>query len=110
MAKSNVERENNTVTFEFSVTPEEFEKALERSYKKNVKKINLPGFRRGKAPRFLIEKTYGKEIFYEDAVNFIPLPSPGSTSRMTASTRRRILFSPPRSLSSPSSSLTATRA
>ena len=71
MAKSNVERENNTVTFEFSVTPEEFEKALERSYKKNVKKINLPGFRRGKAPRFLIEKTYGKEIFYEDAVNFV---------------------------------------
>ncbi len=71
MANSNVERENNTVTFEFSVTPEEFEKALERSYKKNVKKINLPGFRRGKAPRFLIEKTYGKEIFYEDAVNFV---------------------------------------
>ncbi len=68
---ANVTRENNTVTFEFSVTPEEFEKALERSYRKNVKKINLPGFRKGKAPRFLIEKTYGKEIFYEDAVNFV---------------------------------------
>ncbi len=68
---SNVEREKNTVTFEFSVTPEEFEKAVERSYRKNVKRINLPGFRKGKAPRFLIEKTYGKEVFYEDAVNFV---------------------------------------
>ncbi len=68
----NVEKtEKNTVTFEFSVTPEEFEKAVQRSYKKNVKKINLPGFRKGKAPRFLIEKTYGKEIFYEDAINFV---------------------------------------
>lgn len=68
----NVEKtEKNTVTFEFSVTPEEFEKAVQRSYKKNVKKINLPGFRKGKAPRFLIEKTYGKEVFYEDAINFV---------------------------------------
>lgn len=68
---SNLKRENNTVTFEFSVSPEEFEKGVERSYRKNVKKINIPGFRKGRAPRFLIEKTYGKEIFYEDAVNFV---------------------------------------
>lgn len=68
----NVERtEKNTVTFEFSVSPEEFEKAVQKSYKKNVKKINLPGFRKGKAPRVLIEKTYGKEVFYEDAINFV---------------------------------------
>lgn len=68
----NVEKlENNTVSFEFSVSPEEFEAAVQKSYKKNVKKINLPGFRKGKAPRMLIEKTYGKEIFYEDAINFV---------------------------------------
>lgn len=68
----NVEKlENNTVSFEFSVTPEEFEAAVQRAYKKNVKKINLPGFRKGKAPRMLIEKAYGKEIFYEDAINFV---------------------------------------
>ncbi len=63
--------ENNTVSFEFSVTPEQFEEAVQKSYKKNVKKINLPGFRKGKAPRVLIEKAYGKEIFYEDAINFV---------------------------------------
>lgn len=69
---ANVEKlENNTVSFEFSVTPEEFEKAVQRSYKKNVKKINMPGFRKGKAPRMIIEKAYGKEIFYEDAINFV---------------------------------------
>lgn len=68
----NVEKlENNTVSFEFSVTPEDFEAAVQRAYKKNVKKINLPGFRKGKAPRMLIEKAYGKEIFYEDAINFV---------------------------------------
>lgn len=63
--------ENNMVSFEFSVSPEEFEKAVQKSYKKNVKKINLPGFRQGKAPRMIIEKTYGKEVFYEDAINFV---------------------------------------
>lgn len=63
--------ENNTVSFEFSVTPEEFEAGLQKSYKKNVKKINIPGFRKGKAPRVIIERTYGKEIFYEDAINFV---------------------------------------
>lgn len=69
---ANVEKlENNTVSFEFSVTPEEFETAVQRSYKKNVKKINMPGFRKGKAPRMIIEKAYGKEIFYEDAINFV---------------------------------------
>lgn len=68
----NVEKlENNVVSFEFSVSPEQFEEAVQKAYKKNVKKINLPGFRKGKAPRILIEKAYGKEIFYEDAINFV---------------------------------------
>ena len=71
---STVEKvEKNVVSFQFSVSAEEFEKAIEKAYRKNVKKINLQGFRRGKAPRQIIERYYGKEIFYEDAIN-IALP------------------------------------
>ena len=69
---STVEKvEKNVVSFEFSVSAEEFEKGIERAYRKNVGKINIQGFRRGKAPRKLIEKYYGAEIFYEDAVNIV---------------------------------------
>ena len=68
----NVEKtDKNIVSFQFSVSPEEFEKAVQKAYKKNVKKINMPGFRKGKAPRIIIEKAYGKEVFYEDAINFV---------------------------------------
>ena len=66
---SNKEIEKNKVELEISVGAEEFEKACAAAYRKNVKKINVPGFRPGKAPRAFIEKMYGKEIFYEDAVN-----------------------------------------
>ncbi|MGN0179991.1 MAG: trigger factor [Monoglobaceae bacterium] len=69
---STVEKvDKNVVSFEFSVTAEEFEKAVERAYRKNVGKINIQGFRRGKAPRKIIEKYYGAEIFYEDAINIV---------------------------------------
>ncbi len=61
----------NVVSFEFSVSAEEFEKAVEKAYKKNVGKINIQGFRKGKAPRQIIERYYGKEIFYEDAINIV---------------------------------------
>ena len=61
----------NIVEFEFSVSGEEFAKGIETAYKKNVGKINIPGFRKGKAPRHLIEKYYGSEIFFEDAVNIV---------------------------------------
>lgn len=61
----------NIVEFEFSVSGEEFAKGIEAAYKKNVGKINIPGFRKGKAPRHLIEKYYGSEIFFEDAVNIV---------------------------------------
>ena len=68
----NVEKtDKNIVSFEFSVSPEEFEKAVQKAYKKNDKKINMPGFRKGKAPRIIIEKAYGKEVIYEDAINFV---------------------------------------
>lgn len=71
---SNVEKlENNVVSFEFVVTADQFEDAIQKAYKKNVGKITIQGFRKGKAPRAIIERYYGKEVFYEDAIN-IALP------------------------------------
>lgn len=61
--------ETNKFELEISVGAEEFEKACAKAYRKNVSKINVHGFRPGKAPRSVIEKLYGKEIFFEDAVN-----------------------------------------
>ncbi len=63
--------ETNVVELEFEVSKEDFESAMQRSYIKNVKSINIPGFRKGKAPRKIIENMYGKEIFYDDAINFV---------------------------------------
>lgn len=51
------------------VPADELEKALQNAYKKQKNKINIPGFRKGKVPRQMIEKMYGPEIFYDDAVN-----------------------------------------
>ncbi len=56
------------------VSAEEFEAAIEKAYHKNKNKMSVPGFRKGKVPRPMIEKMYGKEVFYEDAANFI-IPS-----------------------------------
>ncbi len=58
----------NQVEIEFTVEKESFAKACADSYKKNVGKLNVPGFRRGKAPRGMIEKLYGKGVFWEDAL------------------------------------------
>ena len=69
---STVEKvDKNVVSFEFSVSAEEFETGIEKAYRKNVGKINVQGFRKGKAPRKIIEKYYGAEIFYEDAINIV---------------------------------------
>ncbi|MBE7023855.1 MAG: trigger factor [Ruminococcaceae bacterium] len=69
---STVEKaEKKFVEFEFSVSGEEFKAAIEKAYRQNVGKITIPGFRRGKAPRNIIEKYYGSEIFFEDAVNIV---------------------------------------
>ena len=68
---SNKKTDTNLVELEIKVDAEAFELALQRAYKKNVGKIQVPGFRKGKAPRKIIEKMYGKECFYEDAVNDI---------------------------------------
>lgn len=63
--------ETNVVSLEIAVEAEEFEKAVQRAYLKNVKSIAMPGFRKGKAPRKLIERTYGEGVFYEDAADDI---------------------------------------
>ena len=63
-------KENNQVELSISVDQETFEKALEKSYRKNVGKMSVPGFRKGKAPRKVLEKMYGEGVFFEDAVNF----------------------------------------
>ena len=57
------------VKFTITVDAEEVEKAIERAYQKQKSKISIPGFRKGKVPRKLIEKEYGKGVFYEDAAN-----------------------------------------
>ena len=61
--------ENNMARLTIEVAAEELEKAIESAYQKNKGKISLPGFRKGKAPRRMLEQMYGKEIFYEDAAN-----------------------------------------
>ena len=67
---STEKKEKNQVELSILVGKEEFEQACERSYRMNVGKINIQGFRKGKAPRKIIEKLYGPEVFYEDAMNF----------------------------------------
>ncbi len=61
--------EKSGFVMEFSVSKEVYAKAEQEAYKKNVKSINIPGFRKGKAPKAIIEKYYGKGIWFEDAIN-----------------------------------------
>ena len=63
--------EKNMVKLVIEAGSEEFDKGIEQAYRKNKNKINVQGFRKGKAPRSVIEKFYGKEVFYEDAANAI---------------------------------------
>ena len=61
--------EKNRYELQFSVDKATFDAAVERVYRKQVKSITVPGFRKGKAPRSIIEKMYGTGVFYEDAIN-----------------------------------------
>ncbi|MCM1303708.1 MAG: trigger factor [Lachnospiraceae bacterium] len=61
--------EHNMAKLTIEVSAEELEKALESAFRKNKNRISIPGFRKGKAPRKMIEQMYGKEVFYEDAAN-----------------------------------------
>ena len=63
--------ETNRYQLEVEVDEQSFNDALNRTYHKEIKKISLPGFRKGKAPRSFVEKYYGEQVFYEGAVNDI---------------------------------------
>lgn len=67
MSSKVLKKEKNVVSIEFTVTPEQFEDAVNKAYLKVKNNINVQGFRKGKAPRHIIEKKYGKSIFYDDA-------------------------------------------
>ncbi len=71
--KMNLIENKNVDTNKFQLIVEvgadQFEPAVEKAYRKNVKKMNVPGFRKGKAPRKMVEKLYGEGVFFEDAVN-----------------------------------------
>ena len=69
--KNTTKVETNLYEIEFDVDKATFEAAIEKVYRKEVKNINIPGFRKGKAPRSIIESRYGKGVFYEDAINEI---------------------------------------
>lgn len=69
MAVKKEDVEKNLVKLTFEVSSEDFEKAINAVYKKNVKKFNVPGFRKGHAPKAIIEKLYTKAVFYDEAVN-----------------------------------------
>lgn len=69
MSSKILKKENNMVTLEFTVSKDDFEKAVNKAYLKVKNNINIKGFRKGKAPRHIIEKIYGKSIFYEEAMD-----------------------------------------
>lgn len=66
-----ISKENNVVKFTFETSAESFEAGLQYAYNKNKKNITIPGFRKGKAPRKLIEAQYGEGYFYDEAVNYV---------------------------------------
>ena len=69
MAVKSEQVEKNLVKLTFEVSREEFEKAMGRAFSKNAKKYSVPGFRKGKVPRSVIEKYYTAAVFYDDAIN-----------------------------------------
>ncbi len=69
---ANIEKlEGSNIKITFDVAPEKFEEGLQYAYKQNQGKFSLPGFRKGKVPRAMVEKMYGPEVLYDDAINHI---------------------------------------
>ncbi len=64
-------RENNKVSFNVELEYDKFEENLQKAYLKNRGKFSIPGFRKGKVPRKILEMNYGEDLFYEDAINLI---------------------------------------
>ena len=69
--KSSNKVDTNRYQLEVAVDAAIFEKAIDQAYHKENKKIAIPGFRKGKAPRAFVEKYYGGQVFYEDAINAV---------------------------------------
>ena len=67
--KSNEKKENSTFELVIEVGAPEFQAAIDKVYNRQKNRINIPGFRKGKAPRKMVEKMYGAEIFFEDAIS-----------------------------------------
>lgn len=69
--KNTEKQEHSVVALTIEITKAEFEAAKDKAFKKNGKKITVPGFRKGKAPRKMIEKLYGEGVFFEEAFNIV---------------------------------------
>lgn len=67
--------EGNMAKLTIEASAEDFEQAIEKAYQKSRNKLSVPGFRKGKVPRRMVEQMYGKEIFYEDAANIVIPPA-----------------------------------
>lgn len=88
---ANNKLDTNKYELTIHIDAESFEQALDKAYKKNIKKINVPGFRRGKAPRKMVEKLYGEGVFFEDAINDI---YPAALSEAIAEAKLEIVARP----------------
>ena len=66
-----IQKEGNSVKFEILVDGAEFEKAIDKAYNRTKSRYNIPGFRKGKAPRKIIELNYGKGVFFNDALDIV---------------------------------------
>ena len=73
MDVKNIKREDGKLSFQVSVDAASFEEAVNKAYLRAKKSITVPGFRKGKAPRMVIEGMYGAGVFYEDAVDALAL-------------------------------------
>lgn len=73
--------EGNKVELKVEIEPERVDKALEQAYRKVVKNVSIPGFRKGKVPRRVLEARYGKEVLHRDAFDILVPPCiPGGSS------------------------------
>ncbi len=63
--------EKNVVKLEIEVDSEKFEQGMQKAFLKNAGRFNIPGFRKGKAPRKMVERYYGEQVLYEDAINIV---------------------------------------
>ncbi len=85
------EIEKNKYSFEFLINKEAFDAEVNKVYRKNVSKLNIPGFRKGKAPKHIVEKLYGTTVFFDEAIDNL-LPEAYETS--LASTKLEVVSRP----------------